>query len=126
MKQTVSEFLRAAAARDGASACALLSDAGRAAMTAYPKHPTAATASSAACAQRVKQLDRLPGPHQWAAMAAGDITVESGAGLDAQSVTVSYKQDATTYVQARGSASPPILAVNSRIVDPPFPVGVVQ
>ena len=123
VKETVSEFLRAAAARDGASACAVLSDSGRAAMATYPKRPTAGTASSAACAHRVEQLDRLPGARQWAAMAAGDITVDSGAGLDAQPVTVSYETDPTTRVQATGSATPPFLAVNSRIIAPPFPVG---
>ena len=119
----VGELLRAAAARDRASACALLSDAGRAAMAAYPKRPNAGTVSSAACAQRVEQLDRLPAANQWAAMAAGDITVQSGAGLDAQPVTVSCQQDATTRVHATGSATPAVLAVNSRIVAPPFPVG---
>jgi len=121
--ETVTEFLHAAAARDGASACAVLSDAGRAAMAAYPKRPTAGTASSAACVRRVEQLDRLPASRQWAAMAAGDITVDSGAGLDAQPVTVSYQQDATTRVQASGSATPPALGTNSYIVAPPFPAG---
>lgn len=123
VKETVSEFLRAAAARDGASACAVLSDAGRAAMASYPKRPTAGTASSTACAHRVEQLDRLPAASQWAAMAAGEITVDSGAGLDAQPVTVSYQQGATTRVQTRGSATPPALGFNSQIVAPPFPVG---
>jgi hypothetical protein len=123
VKETVSEFLRAAAARDGASACAVLSDAGRAAMASYPKRPTAGTASSTACAHRVEQLDRLPAARQWAAMAAGDITVDSGAGLDAQPVTVSYQQDAATRVQTGGSATPPALGSNSQIVAPPFPVG---
>jgi len=123
VKETVSEFLRAAAARDGASACAVLSDAGRAAMASYPKRPTAGTAGSAACAQRVEQLDRLPGARQWTAMAAGEITVDSGAGLDAQPVTVSYQQDATTRVQTSGSATPPALGLDSHIVAPPFPAG---
>ena len=122
VNETVSQFLQAAADRDGPSACARLSDAGKAAMAAYPKQPTAATASSAACARTVEQLDRLPGARDWAAMAHGDITVESGAGLDAQPITVSYRADATTSVQATGSATPPLLAVNSEITDPPFPV----
>ena len=122
VKDTVSEFLHAAAARDGASACAVLSDAGRAAMAAYPRRPTAGTAGSTACAHRVEQLDRLPAAREWAAMAAGDITVDSGAGLDAQPVTVTYEQDATTRVQAKASATPPALGVSSQIVAPPFPV----
>jgi hypothetical protein len=55
-------------------------------------------------------------------MAHGDITVDSGAGLDARPITVSYRTGATTSVQATGSATPPFAAVNSEITDPPVPV----
>ena len=92
-------------------------------MAAYPKRPTAGSASIAACEQRVEQLDRLHAASRWAPMADGEITVQSGAGLDAQPVTVSYQQDATTRVHATGSATRPVLAINSQIVAPPFPVG---
>jgi len=122
VEETVSQFLRAAADRDGPSACARLSDSGKAAMAAYPKQPKAAAASDAACARTVEHLDRLPGARDWAAMAHGDISVASGAGLDAQQVTVSYQADATTSVQATGTATPPLPAVNSEITDPPVPV----
>ena len=122
VKETVRQFLQAAADRDGPSACALLSDSGKARMAAYPKQPTAGTASNAACARTVERLDRLPGARDWAAMAQGDITVESSTGLDDQRVTVSYQADPPTWVQSTGSARQPILLVNSQVSRPPFPV----
>lgn len=122
VEESVREFLRAAADRDGGTACALLTDSGRAAMAAYPRRATAGTAPRAACERTVERLDRLPGAHSWSAMADGTVTVSDGAGLDAQPVTVRYRVGTSTYADSEGSAVPPVLAVNSKVADPPFPI----
>lgn len=122
VEETVREFLRAAADRDGNTACALLTDAGRAAMAAYPGRATTGTATRSACARTVERLDRLPGARTWSAMADGTVTVSEGAGLDVQPVTVRYRIDTSTFVDSEGSAVPPVLAANSKVADPPLPV----
>ena len=119
---TVRQFLRAAAARDGGTACALLSDEGRATMAAYPKPAPPSARTTRTCEETVAQLDQLPHAEQWKAMSRGDITSEStSGGLDEQTVTVSYSHDATTHVEAMAKAMAPVALLNSVIDVPPFP-----
>src|SRR5436190_16002926 len=86
---TVRQFLEAAAAHDGATACGLLNGHGQQLMGAYPQRVGALGRS---CQQTVSKLGQLPHAGDWEEMARGTICIYGTAGTDSQPVLVSYSR----------------------------------
>jgi hypothetical protein len=99
--ETVRAFLRAAAARDGSTACGFLNSYGRGVMGVYPARFGDPSAQKRSCEQTVSQLGHLPEPQDWRAMARGTNCVASAAGLDDHAVFVSWRHAAHVRANSR-------------------------
>jgi hypothetical protein len=119
----VRAFLHAAARRDGARACSLLTQYGQLDMAAYPRRYGELPRASRDCVQTVDQLDRLPLARDWRLLEHGRVDVDEGAGLDNRRVTVTYSRDGGQR-SAIGSVQP-TLSGGFQVSTPPIPVRLV-
>jgi hypothetical protein len=113
---TVRQFLEAAAARDGSTACGLLNGHGQELMAAY-----AGGAPGRSCQQTVGRLGSLPHAADWDEMARGTICVYGTNGRDSQPILVTYRRG-TGRASAAGAVQQ-VLGPGFRVVVPPTPGG---
>ena len=116
---TVRQFLEAAAAHDGATACGLLNGHGQQLMGGYPDRFGAPGAHARSCQQTVSQLGQLPHSGDWEEMARGTICVYGTAGTDSQPVLVIYSRRGVRATVV-GSVQPN-LGPGYRVMVPPTP-----
>jgi hypothetical protein len=120
VERVVRQFMQAAAKRDGAEACALLTDGGRRDMAAYP-YQDGMRNTGRSCEGTVNRLDALPRADEWLPLSQGVMVTSVGAGLDSSGVRVSYEAHGRT-LQASGAGVQPELGNSSYVVDsPPTP-----